>query len=331
MSAHDLPTPALVIDLPAYGRNVSTMSEALPGPRLRPHVKAFKSTAMARDLADRGHRTFCAATSHEIEGMASAGLREDLLLANESVDRERLARLAALDARVTVAVDSEETIAAAAEAGIREVLIDVLVGFRCGCEPEEAGRLADLARSSGLEVRGTMGYEAHVVLNPDRSERERLLKEAMDRLERAHADVGGDVISGGGTGTYDLNRTCNEIQAGSFTLMDTEYAKLDIPFELALYVQATVISVAGGTAVCDAGLKSLGMDHGDPTIDDADVFYCSDEHVVFVPREGWSPQVGDTVRVWPAHVDPTVAKHERFHLVDGDEVVDTWEIDLRHW
>ena len=28
---------------------------------------------------------------------------------------------------------------------------------------------------------------------------------------------------------------------------------------------------------------------------------------------------------------PTVAMHERLHVVDGDEVVDTYEVDLRGW
>ena len=42
-------------------------------------------------------------------------------------------------------------------------------------------------------------------------------------------------------------------------------------------------------------------------------------------------KVGDRVRIVPAHVDPTVAKHERMHLVRGDEVIDTWPVDLRHW
>ena len=35
--------------------------------------------------------------------------------------------------------------------------------------------------------------------------------------------------------------------------------------------------------------------------------------------------------VLPSHVDPTVAYHERMHLATDDNVVDTWEIDLRGW
>ena len=86
-------TPALVVDLAAFDRNVDAMRGRWPGTSLRPHVKAFKSTALARRLADAGHTAFCAATPREIEGMAQAGLGADLLLANETLDTERLGRL----------------------------------------------------------------------------------------------------------------------------------------------------------------------------------------------------------------------------------------------
>ena len=90
--------------------------------------------------------------------------------------------------------------------------------------------------------------------------------------------------------------------------MDTAYAKLGIPFDLALAVVATVIHANPKWSVADCGLKALGMDHGNPTIDGADVMFCSDEHVTFVPST--PVRVGDRVLVWPAHVDPTVAYHD---------------------
>ena len=54
------------------------------------------------------------------------------------------------------------------------------------------------------------------------------------------------------------------------------------------------------------------------------------------PEHGGSvaalPMVGDRVRVRPAHIDPTIAYHERMHVIDGGgEVVDTWSVDLRGW
>ena len=348
MRISELTTPALLVDAPRFEANVRAMSEALPGPRLRPHVKAFKSTALARRLADAGHRTFCAATVREIEGMAAAGLGDDLLLANEVLDCPRLGAVAAAGARVTVAVDSEATIEAAVAGGVREVLVDVNIGLpRCGCDPEDAGRLAELARSRGLEVRGVMGYEGHLVGRTDREARVEGMATAGELLRAAAGQVGGEVISGGGTGTYDLNTVATEIQAGSYLLMDTAYARLGLPFTQALSVLGTVVSGGRrgrrGYAVADVGLKALGMDHGNPDLTSgpqpagvqepsADVWFCSDEHVTFAPAEGGAPPaVGARVRVWPAHVDPTVALHRSLWLVDGDEVVDEWPVDLRGW
>jgi D-serine deaminase-like pyridoxal phosphate-dependent protein len=332
----DLVTPALLLDKPALDRNLATMSAALPGRRLRPHVKAHKTTELARRQHALGHTGFTAATIRECEGLHRAGLAEDILLANEVVDTRRLGVLVDAGARVTVAVDSEETIAAAARGGVREVVIDVQIGLpRCGCPPEDAGKLADLARSRGLEVRGVMGYEGHLMAWQDAAERARLVEEAMRPLLAAHAEVGGDLVSAGGTGTYRDNTWATEIQAGSYALMDTQYATLGLPFDQALYVLGTVISVWQGSptmppyAVADVGLKALGMDHGNPTVPGAQVWFCSDEHVTFAPEQPVS--VGDQIRVVPAHCDPTVALHERIHLVEGESVLETWPVDLRGW
>ena len=327
MKLADLATPALLVDAAALEANLRAMSAKLPGPRLRPHVKAHKCTALGQRQAALGHRGFTCATIREVEGMAAAGLGEDLLLANEVLDARRLG---ALDARVTVAVDSEATVEAALAGGVREVLVDVNVGLpRCGCAPEDAGRLADLARRRGLGVRGVMGYEGHLMLAPDRADRAKRTAEAMALLSRAHADVGGEVVSAGGTGTFDLNAVATEIQAGSYALMDTAYAKLELPFRPALSLLATVISVSPRYAVADCGLKALGMDHGNPEIEAAKVWFCSDEHVTFAAERALRP--GERVRVWPAHVDPTVAYHDRIHVVSGDDVVDAWAVDLRGW
>ena len=335
MHVDELATPALVVDLDALNSNIARMAERWPGRSLRPHVKAFKSTALARHLAAAGHPSFCGATVRELAGMAAAGLGSDLLLANEVVDAERLRALVegAPDARITVAVDSPETIAAAAAAGVREVLIDVDVGMpRCGCQPDDAGRLADVARSSGLEVRGVMGYEGHLMTEPvDLAEK---VEAAMATLTAAHELVGGEVVSGGGTGTWAVNRWVTELQAGSFTLMDTAYDAAGVGFARAMSLRLTVVSAnrAGGWAVGDGGLKALGMDHGNSSIDGATVWYHADEHTVFSMDDGAPlPSIGDRVAVWPAHVDPTVAQHEQLWVLRGDEVVDRWEIDLRCW
>ena len=93
MRVTDIPTPALLVDADVLDRNIATMAEALPGPRLRPHVKAHKCTGLARRQAEAGHSSFTCATIRECEGMAAAGLGDDLLLANEVLDATRLGNL----------------------------------------------------------------------------------------------------------------------------------------------------------------------------------------------------------------------------------------------
>ena len=383
----DLPTPALVVDRQRFDFNVATMAAVRPGLTLRPHIKAHKSTALARELAKVGHTAFTCATPREVIGMARAGLGSDLLLANETVDERRLRAMAELlnSARITVAIDSEITASLAAECGIRDVLIDVNVGMpRCGIAPERAASLASFAVSRGLNVRGVMGYEGHLMTIGDRDEQRDKVREAMSKLVRcfdevrAVSDDNCTIISAGGTGTFDLYDPAdpilariNEVQAGSYALMDSHYGALDLPFQQALFVVGTVISVSDGWAVIDVGLKSLGMDHGNPTIAGASIWFCSDEHTTFSTKDGrLLPQVGERILVQPAHVDPTVALHEAMHIVDGinaetvkatetasgietatgagtrsvsgtravsatravaGEITGIWPIDLRHW
>ena len=324
----DLPTPALVVDAAVLDHNIAAMAAALPGDRLRPHVKAHKCTSLAKRQAAAGHRGFTCATIRECEGMVAAGLGQDLMLANEVLDARRVGALVRDGARVTLAVDSPETIDAAARGGVCEVIIDVNVGLpRCGCLPADAGRMADLARDRGLEVRGVMGYEGHVMIVEDAADRAAQCQQSMEQLVMAAADVGGELISAGGTGTYDCNTWATEIQAGSYALMDAQYGRQGHPFRQAVFVLASVISTAPEWSVANAGLKAFGMDHGNPELAGSDVWFCSDEHTTFSPPR----LVGDRAWLIPAHVDPTMAYHERLYLYDGDEVIDTWPIDLRGW
>ena len=176
-----------------------------------------------------------------------------------------------------------------------------------------------------------MGYEGHLMMVGGRAERQAAVEQSMALLRKAHADVGGEIVSAGGTGTYDMHADTGvtEVQAGSYALMDTQYGTLGLPFEQALHVLGTVISVCADWAVADVGLKALGMDHGNPSIVGGEVWFCADEHVTFSPSAPVA--VGDRVRVLPAHVDPTMAMHEAAWITIGSEVIDRWPIDLRGW
>ena len=278
MKLTEIPTPALVVDVPAMERNLKRMHEFYAGStcKIRPHFKAHKTPEVARrQLAAGACSGLTCATVAEAEVVLAEGLTDDVLIANEVVGPGKAARVAALNRRadVKVAVDSEyglEDIARAARDASVEVgvLVDVDVGLpRCGVAPGEPA--LELARrvdaTEGVRLRGMMGYEGHVVAIEDREEREARAAKAMDRLlssVRMVRDAGlpCEIVSAGGTGTYDITgriEGITEIQAGSYALMDTAYAKLDIPFELAFTVLGTVLSrPRPDRCVTDAGHKA---------------------------------------------------------------------------
>ena len=129
-----------------------------------------------------------------------------------------------------------------------------------------------------------MGYEGHLMMVLDPAEQRAKVDAAIDLLLQAHAAVGGQIVSAGGTGTHHLLDRVTEVQAGSYALMDTQYAAHGHPFEQACWVVGTVIAVAARHAVADVGLKAMGMDHGNPSIEDGTVWFLSDEHVTFAPN-----------------------------------------------
>lgn len=347
-SIHDIATPALIVDVNALERNIARMAGFFAtGPcQLRPHVKAHKSPEIARrQLAAGSCSGLTCATVAEAE--AVAGLDASLLIANELVDAGKCRRAASLARQraVTVAVDSAigvETLGAAARrAGVTlGVLVDLDVGQRrCGVKPgQEALTLAhQAAGTAGLELRGVMGYEGHVQAIRDRGERDARTREAMLTLVATaelllRAGLRCDVVSAGGTGTFDISGTMagiTEIQAGSYTLMDTDYRDTGVPFEQAFWVLGTVISRSPGRCVADAGHKSLTKDHGNPGVDGIDgaaVTALNDEHAVIALPTAATVAIGDRVRLIPSHTDPTVNLHDVFYAVDGERVVDTWPI-----
>ena len=234
---------------------------------------------------------------------------------------------------MTVAVDSDATVAAAAFGGVREVLIDVDVGLmRCGCDPADAGRLADAARAAGLVVRGVMGYEGHLMMaDPCRQGRRSAGVHGVAG-RGSHAAVGGDVVSGGGTGTFAVNRWVTELQAGSYCLLDTDYARLDSPFEIAVSVLATV-GLGERSGLGGGRRRPQGPRHGPRPPRHGPAGRSRSSPTSTPPF--WTPRAScpsaTASGCCPATSTATVARHQRYWVVDGDDVIDCWPIDLRHW
>ena len=348
----EVPTPALIVDAGALDRNIQRMAAFFAaGPcRLRPHVKAHKTPAIARrQLAAGSCVGLTCATLREAE--AVAGFCDDILLANEIVTADKCGRAAALAAscRLTVAVDSVEgleALAAAARAGGETigVLVDLNVGqMRCGVLPGEPAvtLAARVVRTPGLALRGVMGYEGHLQPVRDRAERSAQAQRAMAALVDTATQVRAaglpcEIVSGGGTGTYDISGRVagvTEIQAGSYALMDTDYGEVGVPFEQAFFVLGTVVSrPSPDRCVADAGHKSTTKDHGVPRVHGlpgATVTSLNDEHATIAIPPDCTIRVGDRVRLIPSHTDPTMNLHDVIYAIDGDRVVDVWPIEAR--
>ena len=190
----EIDTPALVIDC----RRWSAISPAWPQffadkpAKLRPHAKTHKSPIIAQKQLAAGNAVgITCAKLGEAEVMVEGGIK-NILIANQIVGKQKIARLAALarHAEIMVAVDDAANLtdlcdAAQAAGSTLGVLVEVNIGMnRCGVEPgEPALALARFAnRCRGLRFMGLQGYEGHLVMLPDPAERRESALAAMQPL-----------------------------------------------------------------------------------------------------------------------------------------------------
>lgn len=368
MPLDEVDTPALVVDLDAFERNLRRMADAVAAVgggkvRLRPHAKTHKSPVIGLKQMALGAVGLCCQKVSEAEAMVEGGV-PDVLVSNEVIGARKLDRLAALarQARVMVAVDNDVAIealeAAATRAGVRlRTLVEIDVGAgRCGVAPgADAVHLATrVARSPSLAFAGLQAYHGRAQHLRTIEERRQAIAGAIagtaltvDLLRKA--GLACEVVGGAGTGTFELEAASgvyNELQAGSYVFMDADYARnkradggrFDT-FEHALFVQATVMSTPADTrAVVDAGLKALAFDTGMPEVPGlAGAVYerPSDEHgSLNLTAANHRPRLGDKVLLIPGHCDPTVNLHDWYVGVrgmsgSGPRVESIWPVAAR--
>ena len=143
-SVDAIDTPALVVDLDPFERNLELMANAVRGAgiALRPHAKSHKCPDIAHAQIERGAIGICCQKVGEAEAFVAAGVR-DVLVTNEIVGAAKLSRLAAMAKKATIGVlaDDAATVrhigAAARAAGVSiAVLVEIDVGAnRCGTLP----------------------------------------------------------------------------------------------------------------------------------------------------------------------------------------------------
>lgn len=351
-SKWELDTPALCVDLDAMQRNIDRMAGTIigNGKNWRPHTKGQKIPAIAHKEIAAGAIGVTCAKLGEAEVMAGAGIR-DILIANQIVGPEKVARLANVQphADVMVAIDSPENareISAAAEAkGVSvRVLVELNVGLnRAGVEPGDAAlRLSEYAASlPGLRYSGLMAWEAHATTILDEAEKRRVIERDIGRLvasaERCReAGLPVKIVSCGGTGTYWITSTVagvTEIQAGGGIFNDVHYAEhYGLPgHDFAMTIVATVVSRPTPTRiVVDAGHKTMNGNAGTPRpigLDGVEKVRLSAEHgSVELGEPNDSLKVGDKLEFVVGYSDFTTYVHEEMFATRDDVVEQVWPI-----
>ena len=353
LSINELDTPFLWVDLDIMESNIAHLAGTFRdlGVGWRPHTKGIKVPEIAHALIASGAIGMTCAKQSEAEVLASAGI-DSILIANQIVPRGKIARLAFLQrqADVMVAVDhldnAKDISNAAERAGFRiGVLVEVNIGMnRCGTLPgsptvELARQIADLP---GIELRGLMGWEGHVVDMADREEKERACVRAIESLVHT-ADMARShglelpIVSCGGSGSYTITAKVpgvTEIQAGGAVFGDVTYAKWGATTQCALHIQATVTSrPSPSRAMVDAGFKTMSGDVSMPEVvglPGVTLTGLDAEHgYLTIENDDVQVRPGDRVNFHVGYGDSTVFLHDTLVGVRNGKVEAVWEIQGR--
>jgi 3-hydroxy-D-aspartate aldolase len=346
----EVDTPALVLELESFERNLLTLKKAAGDRvRVRPHAKTHKCPEVAKRQIALGAVGMCCQKVSEAEAMVEGGVA-DVLISNEVVGAQKLARLAELSrrARLGICVDNPANLRDIAGTGARlDVYVELEVGMRrCGVAPgEPAVALArEVGKYPNLRFAGLQAYHGRAQHLRTMEERHAVIETAAQhvshtkkRLEKA--GIACPTVTGAGSGTFMFEVEAgvwDEIQPGSYAFMDADYARNEwaapLPrFEHSLFVYTTVMSrPSDRMAIVDAGLKASSVDSGLPEVwqrPGLAYTHASDEH-------GWVegaavPALGEKMLLVPGHCDPTINLYDWYVCVRRGVVEALWPITAR--
>jgi D-serine deaminase-like pyridoxal phosphate-dependent protein len=344
----DLDTPTILIDIDRVEANLKRAQAHADkeGYALRPHTKTHKLPQFAKRQVELGAKGITVQKLGEAEVMADAGLT-DIFLPYNIVGEKKLARLKALNDRITLAVtaDSPDTLVGYArtftEGKPLTVLIECDTGAgRCGVQtPAQALALArQIELAPGLRFGGLMTYPPKHGLEQSNAwinEALALFKEAGIEVPEVSGGNSPDMWTPGG-GPVTERRPGTYIYYDRMQVRD-KVASFD---DCALTVLATVVSRPTATrVVLDTGSKALasdlvnadiGLGYGLIMGTELVVKTLSEEHgVIEMPVASDWPRVGERVRIIPNHVCVVTNLFDRVTLISGDEVRDTLPVASR--
>ena len=361
LEVDELQTPALILDLDVFERNLEKMARfaSSAGVSLRPHAKTHKCPEIARRQLELGAVGVCAAKISEAEVLVDAGI-EGVLVTSPVATREKLERFVRLAARaggLAIVVDHPD--------GVRELdkvarelgtPVTVFLGLdtgtrRTGIAPERALELARLIdEKQALELAGVQAYAGHVMHVVGHAERKRRSLESLEACLAARGtllDAGIDVpaFSVGGTGTYDIDSKVEgvtDLQVGSYCFMDVQYRQIggrsgDVfdDFEPSLFVLTTAISQpADDRITVDAGSKAMANErNARPEFVDREglkYHFGGDEHGIVELATAARPlRRGEKARLLVSHCDPTVNLYDFIYPYREGQITERWRISAR--
>ena len=352
-----IPTPAAVLDLDAFERNLAKMAARAKaaGLALRPHSKSHKTSAIAHRQIAAGAVGICCAKLAEAEAMAAAGVGAILVTSPiaGAGQAQRAAALAEAIADFRIVVDHPDgavELGAAAQTPI-QVLIDVDPGMgRTGVH--DAAQAVEVFRAiaaqPNLKLLGVQSYGGHWQHIAGANARAAAVADGMAylssviaALREAGAKIG--VVTGGGTGSFAADAAqgvLTEVQPGSYPFMDRDYREAlqgdpDGAFEQSLAIATTVITVNHPDWVTvDGGLKAFSTDGPLPAAMTPKFAACAyryfgDEHGRLSRPEGQSVARGERVDFAPGHIDPTLDRYDVIHMVRGDVLMEIAPVEAR--
>ncbi len=360
----ELDTPCLVIDKLLLEYNLTKMQALtdLQKKHLRPHVKTHKCSKLCQLQIRTGAIGISACKVSEAEVLTSHDIK-GILITSPIVTKnkiERLLRCVKRSKNLTVVIDEAQNAqnlnAEAQRIGLTlNVLVDIDSGIgRTGVAYEKALEFGQLLHELPfLNLKGIQCYAGNLQHITDYEERKKVSLEVMNKAaEVARSFIANDlpceIVTGSGTGTYDIDVTVEEvteIQPGSYTVMDQEYAVIGSKehsnsfevFKPSMTLLTTVISANHYSHVTvDAGTKSLYINPIPPKIIyptglQYDWAEYGDEHgkITSIAKYDVLPKLGSIVELIVSHCDPTINLFNYFHITENQKVVDIWPIDMR--
>lgn len=363
MKKTELDTPCLVIDKNLLEFNLEVMRKHSIENKIniRPHCKTHKCSKLAKLQIEYGAIGVSVAKISEAEVLIREGIA-NILITSPIITKNKISRLVACLEKAPstlIVVDNKENILALNEVGASNkkmihVLLDIDPGIgRTGVKPECALSFArEIRQLPWLNLMGIQCYAGNLQHISSFHERRKKSLQTMNmasELVKSFRANGFNcpILTGTGTGTYDIDveaTEVTEIQPGSYTVMDVQYATIgsknnDRQFDLfkpSMTLLTTVISNNRMEHVTvDAGTKSIYVDNQKPKIiSHQGLTYdwggFGDEHgKISTINTAKLPSLGEVIELIVPHCDPTINLFDHFFITENDIVVDVWEIDLR--